>query len=312
MRQLLVVSMLLVMGAALCWGDTEPGDVSKGVDLAGLDGWDIVLADDAIASEVYAAEEFQEFFSQASGVKLPIVHRINRWDKHVFIGPGKEMQASPVGFSVEDYGPDDLHIVVRDSNIAIAGGRLHGTLYGVYTFLEDYLGVRFLTHDHTHVPPVGEQRVIGPVDRVYCPPFTDYRYNGYLAPHKYPVFAVRNRYNSLGQADEPRFGGITPFSYINHSLGSRIPIKKYGKEHPEYFGLWDGKRVNDYVHTHYCLTNPDLLPIVTKSVLEEIERPNNIWRKNYAVSQMDTLWQYCQCEKCAAIDGPEESHMGPC
>ena len=34
MRQLLVVSVLLVMGAVFCWGDTEPGDVPKGVELA--------------------------------------------------------------------------------------------------------------------------------------------------------------------------------------------------------------------------------------------------------------------------------------
>ena len=80
--------------------DVRPADnavVAKGVDLARLDGWNIVVADDAIASEVYAAEEFQEFFRQASGVKLPIVHKITRWDKHVFIGPGMVMRASQSG-----------------------------------------------------------------------------------------------------------------------------------------------------------------------------------------------------------------------
>ena len=129
---------------------------SQVVNLVELQDWNILIADDAIASEMYAAEEFQEFFRQASGVKLPIVHKITRWDKHVFIGPGKVMQASPVGFSVEDLGPEDLRVVVRDDNIAIAGGRPRGTLYGVYTFLEDYLGVRFLTHEHTHVPAMGD------------------------------------------------------------------------------------------------------------------------------------------------------------
>ena len=131
------------------------------------------------------AEEFQEFFRQAGGLKLPIVHKITRWDKHVFIGSGMVMQASPVGFNVEDLGPEDLRIVVRDGNIAIAGGRPRGTLYGVYTFLEDYLGVRFLTHDHTHVPAVGWQRLIGPLDRVYRPPFANYRNAVYKATLQY-------------------------------------------------------------------------------------------------------------------------------
>ena len=37
----------------------------QGVNLAEMQDWNIVIADDAIASEVYAAEEFQEFFCQA-------------------------------------------------------------------------------------------------------------------------------------------------------------------------------------------------------------------------------------------------------
>ena len=252
-------------------------------------------------------------------MKLPIVHKITRWDKHVFIGSGKVMQASPVGFSVDDLGPEDLHIVARDGNIAIAGGR-RGTLYGVYTFLEDYLGVRFLTHDHTHVPPVGKKRLIGPLDRIYRPSFVNYRHAAYNAPHRYPVFAVRSRNNAIhgtgifepvaSDRDEARFGGSSPFRLINHSLGRQVPFTKYGKDHPEYFCLWDGKRWNDYAHAHYCLTNPDLVPIVSKAVLEEIQHPGRVGRKNFSVSQNDTQWQYCQCDKCAAIDAAEESHMG--
>ena len=72
------------------------------------------------------------------------------------------MRRSQVGFDVDRFGPEDLRIVIRDGNIAIAGGRPRGTLYGVYTFLEDYLGVRFLTVDHTHVPPLGDDHPIGP------------------------------------------------------------------------------------------------------------------------------------------------------
>ena len=129
--------------------------VPQAVDLAALNGWNIVVAEDAIQSEIYAAEEFQGLYQRAAGVKLPIVRKIDRPDRHVFIGPDKAMRSSPVGFEVDSLGREELRIVVRDRNIAIAGGRPRGTLYGVYTFVEDYLGVRFLTAEHTHVPPVG-------------------------------------------------------------------------------------------------------------------------------------------------------------
>ena len=57
-------------------------------------------------------------------------------------------------------------IILGDGNIAIAGGRTRGTLYGVYTFLEDYCGARFLTPDNTHVPELGGKCVVKPVEEV--------------------------------------------------------------------------------------------------------------------------------------------------
>jgi hypothetical protein len=300
------------MSFALCVSGKALADAPRAVDLAHLKDWDIVVADDAIATDRYAAKEFQELFGQASGLKLPIVHTIGRPDGHVFIGSSKPMQSSRVGFSVDGLGPEGLRIIARNENVAIAGGRPRGTLYGVYTFLEDYLGVRFLTPDHTHVPKVGKQRRIGPIDRTYRPPFVNYRGVGYASRYKNPVFAVRHRDNTL--YNDPRFGKNTPFlsPYVNigHSFYRQIPIETYGKSHPEYFGLWDSRRVNDYMHTHPCLTNTDLVPIVTKAVIEEIKR--SPWRAkgNVAVSQNDTIWQYCQCDMCAAIDKAEDSHMG--
>ncbi len=299
------------LSAAIAWIALLPcgavaaaNDVPDGVDLRQLSGWDIVVSREAIASEIYAAEEFQQLFAQASGVELPIVHKIDHWEKHVFIGPGRLMQASSVGFSVEDLGPEDLRIVVRDQSIVIAGGRPRGTLYGVYTFLEDYVGVRFLTHDHTHIPPARELRRINPLDRVHRPPFANYRAVAYRPCLKRPVFAVRSRNNSFH--DEPRFGGVSPFINIGHSLYRQVPYNEYSEQHPEYFVFWGGKRVKG----HYCLTNPELVPIVRDAVLREIGLPSSVERRNFAVSQDDTVWQYCQCEQCAAIDGPEESHMG--
>ena len=79
---LIIISVIVAFASFTCGADTTNANAVQGVDLAAMQGWDIVVADDAIASEIYAAEEFQEFFSQASGVKLPIVHKITRWDKH--------------------------------------------------------------------------------------------------------------------------------------------------------------------------------------------------------------------------------------
>ncbi|UCD28704.1 MAG: DUF4838 domain-containing protein [Planctomycetota bacterium] len=281
----------------------------QGVNLAALQGWDIVIADDVIASEIYAADEFQGYVEQATGVRLPIVKTIDHPNRHIFIGTGKPMRESPVGFSIEEFGPEDLRIIIRNDNIAIAGGRPRGTLYGVYTFLEDYLGVRFLTADHTHVPPVGKWRVVGPVDRFYHPPLEMRKNDSYDVVFN-PAFAVRQRINT--ETNDPKFGGRTPMRLINHTFYHMMPTSKYGKEHPEYYSLVEGKRLAEAQRegsdSDLCLTNPDVFRIITNEVLAKLEK-NPDWG-NISVSQNDHWNKYCRCPNCTAINEREDSPMG--
>ena len=278
------------------------------VNLAQLGGWDIVVGGDALPSERYAAEQFQSHVELATGLKLRVVDTTARPDRHVFIGPSQAMLASEVGFDTQEYGEEDLRIVVRKGNIAIAGGRPRGTLYGVYTFLEDYFGVRFLTADHTHVPPVGSWRVVGPVDRIYHPPVV-MRWSCYGETNRDPTFAARLRNNTVTQ--DPELGGVSGVTLINHSFYRQIDSKTYGTEHPEYYCEIDGQRLaqvgDDAYDNEPCLTNPEVARIVTEKVLAEIRE--NPGRRNFSVSQNDNV-QYCRCADCAAIDEREGTPMG--
>jgi hypothetical protein len=279
-----------------------------GVDLAQLAGWDIVVAGDATPSEKYAAEEFRSIFAQATGIELKTVASTDRADRHVFIGTSPLLAKSAVGFDAAAMGPESLRIVVRDNCIAIAGGRPRGTLYGVYTFLEDYLGVRFLTADHTHVPKLAAKAVVGPLDRTYEPSLA-FRWSYYGETNQSPMLAARLRVNTV--AGDAKFGGKTGQSLIGHTFGHQIPSSKYGKEHPEYYALRDGKRLaqvnDDYSQTQPCLTNPDVLKIVIEAVLAEIKAHPDA--ENISVSQNDNA-QNCQCPKCKAIDDREGTPMG--
>ena len=284
------------------------GASPTGVDLAALDGWDIVVSQEASPSEAYAAEQFQAFLEQAGGVRLAIVTEPGRADRHVFIGPSGPLAASPAGFGVEGFGDEDLRIVIRDDVIVIAGGQPRGTLYGVYTFLEDYVGVRFLTHDHIHVPELGPWRVVGPVDRFYHPPLA-FRWSYYAETNRHPAFAAQNRTNTV--PTEARLGGKTGLDLINHSFASLMPSGEFGEEHPEYYAFVDGERRPDLANggraTELCLTNPDVLRIVTERVLANLRaRPE---MENVSVSQNDNT-MYCRCAECAAIDRREGGPSG--
>ncbi len=284
------------------------GASPEGVDLAALDGWDIVISQEASPSEAYAAEQFQTFFEQAGGGQLPIVTDPERADRHVFIGASGPMAANPAGFSVEGFGDEDLRIVIRDDVIVIAGGRPRGTLYGVHTFLEDYIGVRFLTHDHTHVPSLGPWRVVGPVDRFYHPPLA-FRWSFYAETNENPAFAAQNRTNTV--ATEAKLGEKSGLELINHTFRWMMPSQEHGEKHPEYYALVDGERYLDLekngMATQLCLTNPDVLRIMTEGVLGLFRANPKL--KNVSVSQNDNA-MYCRCPDCAALDEREGGPTG--
>jgi len=286
--------------------------VPSGVNLSDLANWDVIIAENASPSEVYAAEEFQSHFAQASSIRLPIVSQpapAAGGQRHVFIGSSSAMRASDVGFETHEFGQEDFRIVVHGDNIAIAGqpqARARGTLYGVYTFLEDYVGVRFLTVDHTYVPAIGTWRLVGPLDRFYHPPLR-FRWSYYGETNRNPAFAARIRVNTV--TDDKKLGGKTGLNLINHSFHQHLSSQKYGKEHPEYFALVEGERKLEIGGggPELCLTNPDVLRIVTDSVLNALRK--NPGMENISVSQNDNN-KYCRCRRCAAIDEQEGTPMG--
>jgi hypothetical protein len=303
--KLSIIIMLLITSVAL-------GTLPQGVNLALLTDWDIVVGDEAIPSECHAAREFQSHYEQAGGIRLPIVKSIDRLDRHIFIGSSKMMRNSRVSFVIEDFGPEDLRIIVRNNNIAIAGGKPRGTLYGVYTFLEDYLGVRFFTPDHTYIPTLKKWQVIGPVDRFYHPPLA-YRFCNHSGTEFNPEFATRSRANHHDHGS--KFGGKSVLTLANHTFYEVMPTSKYGKEHPEYYSMIDGKRKsqveNDWYETQLCLTNPDVLKIITDDLLAKLKDRPDI--KSLVVGQNDSLMDvnnYCQCPDCATIDKREGTPMG--
>ena len=60
------IAILTVLIAAV----STFGAVPKGVDLASLSNWDIVISADAIGSEKYAAKEFQNYLADVGAMQL--------------------------------------------------------------------------------------------------------------------------------------------------------------------------------------------------------------------------------------------------
>ncbi len=298
--------LLTILGAVTVLGLSLFSCGKPELPLRSLKNWRLVVSPKAIPSEQYAAEEFQTLFSQAIGIWLPIAHAADSTGKNIFIGPSPEMAASSAGFSTEKMGEEALRIRIRPDNWAIAGGRPRGTLYGVYAFFEHFLGVHFLTADHTYFPPGLKMAAIPCDDYRYQPVFL-YR-NTYFGEIQFnPKFATRLRVNTV--TDSPKYGGKTTQQLINHSFYKLLPVEKYGKTHPEYYALIKGKRIlKMWGHgPQLDVSNPRVVDLVTQAVLQEIKEHQD-WR-NVSVSQNDNDY-YCHCDSCNAINRREGTPMG--
>ncbi len=266
--------------------------------------WDIVVDSEAIPSEKYAAQEFQRFFEQAVGFLLPIHNTNGGASNHVYVGNSAALAESGVMADVSELGEEGLHVIIRKNLLAIVGGRPRGTLYGVYQFLEDELGVWFLTHDHTHVPDSSKARI--PCrEYVYKPPFS-FRWSYYAENSKRPDFAARLRVNTV--TTDEKLGGKTGQNLISHSFHKLVPFSKYGKDHPEYYALVDGKRDTNTAWSgpQLCVTNPEVVKVAAENAIRFL---NEHQFSNISVSQADTD-KYCRCDRCQEANVREGSPMG--
>lgn len=308
------LSLFAFVSIVLTFSGCDDGKKGSGqLDIVNLKNWQIILPVDAIPAEKYAAREFQHWYKSATGINLPVAEKGNSPEKnYVFIGDAKVLDSPPRVIDTLSFGAEDLLIDINENRIIITGGRPRGTLYGVYTFLERYLDIRFLTPDHTHIPKSEKKIITVPENYIYRPPL-QYRLSYYGETLKNPAFAVRLRNNKQisGEGFE-KLEINTKLGRVNHSFSRQIPVSKYGADHPEYFALHDGARRNkaEYSETFEvqpCLSNPQVLKIVTKSVLKELDE--NPGKSFVSVAQNDNSY-YCECPECAAIDKKEGSQSG--
>jgi hypothetical protein len=275
------------------------------IHLDKIKGWNIIISDDAIPSEKYAAIEFQRLFKSITGNELKISAKIYTKNA-IYIGNSAAKPTPLPNLKTPSGGEEGFHIRVG-KDLLIAGAQSRGVLYGVYEFFERYAGVRFLTKGHTYIPSDASTIPIPLVDFSYEPSFF-FRWPYYQENFNDPAFATRLRVNTI--SDEKYLGGKTSQELISHSISKYLPVSVYGKTHPEYFALAEGVRKLNVGGggPQVCSTNPDVIRIVTDGVTKALDADPSI--TSISVSQMDND-SVCECPICSALSAKEESQGGP-
>jgi hypothetical protein len=286
----------------------------------------VVTADGPTKTAAYAAEELVRHLQRATGVGLDVVEESELppgVSTRVFIGETKaaaenEIDVTRLGreaYVVRSVG-NDLFIVGReDDGDPLSRHNSHvGTLWGVYDFLENELGVRWLWPGPlgTHVPRT-ETIQLASIDRTGEPPLL-FRELAWSRTRRFLDGSAKldTRDARLGFDREVlqeyaealrvflrrhRMGGMDAKPPTGHRFHGWW--RRYGREHPEWFALRkDGTRGHpdpDALGVPMCVTNEELQDFIVEQ-----------WDGESAImlGPVDGPGR-CMCDRCRAWDGPQ-------
>lgn len=279
----------------------------------------IVIAADAPDTVTRAAAEVQEYVERSTGARLQILTD-QRPDAGISLFVGESRFTAELGIVLDAVGPDGYRWQAGDDWFAIVG-RDHrgkpvhglrnpwnphevynadlklgafgeaGTLYGVYHFLERFLGVRwFMPGDVGTVVPRHTNVSVPSLNVTRAPDF-EYRYPWFCNFDTDADSALWFRH--VG------FGGVCPVQAID----SFRMFLKYKDDHPDWFALVDGERDFDGLCCvtgggNLCLSNEELLRQMAADIRAYFDAHPE--QRFFPVAPNDGMTRVCGCQHCAS------------
>jgi hypothetical protein len=276
---------------------TKPVPVYQNIVLAdkALSTYRIVIPVSATIHEQKAAEVLQDYLIRISDAALPIVASNKTRSSHeIVLGQNERLDELGTGINLNELGKDGFVIRTDSLRLIIAGGNGKGTLYGVYTFLEKYLGCRMYS-PKVKIIPKQEKIILEKINDKEIPMirFRDTHYR----------VSWDQEYTDWHKLSHDEKGNRPAWGSWVHTFNSLVSPEIYFTDHPEYYAFRNGKRIP----TQLCLSNPDVLKITIQNLRRKMAaNPEALY---WSVSQNDN-GQYCMCDNCRAIDEREGSPSG--
>ncbi|HEX6890020.1 MAG TPA: DUF4838 domain-containing protein [Chryseolinea sp.] len=261
----------------------------------GFTRYRIVLPSSPTKQEIKASEVLKTYILEISGAAIPVLHAHDPRSRYeIVLGQNERLDELNLNINLNTLKSDGFIIKTDSARLIIAGGNEKGTLYGVYTFLENYLDCRMYT-PAVKIIPKKDKIVLGKINDVQIPLI------GFRDTH-YRV-TWNDEYTDWHKLDHDANGERLDWGMWVHTFNELVPPDVFYVEHPEYFAMVNGKRIP----TQLCLTNPDVVNVTVQNLRKKIaQNPTALY---WSVSQNDNR-DYCTCEKCKAIDEREGSPSG--
>ncbi|MCI5179902.1 MAG: DUF4838 domain-containing protein [Candidatus Electrothrix sp. AW3_4] len=264
----------------------------------------IITAPTASEQVRNAAKTLQEYIWKASQAEILITDNAKEAEGdqiHIWVGASKYV--STVKPLLEKMDDDGLLISFpTEKDIVIIGPTDWGTEFGVYEFLERYIGVRWLFPG-----PAGEYVPLASTIEVpkhtvrQEPAFFSRQFSGLIGPEQ-RLWVRRNRLH----------GRIN----FMHNLFRLFPPEQYTKTHPEFFPIHRGKRYlpkDNKVRGNWqpCFTAPGIVDEAVKNITAYFaEHPDATW---YSLGVNDGGAKssgHCECDRCRLQDSGGKNSLG--
>ena len=236
-------------------------------------------------AENYAAMQLQTYLEKAGcrttfGGKRP-THTI-----YVGVPPYMKYKYKALTDSLKE---DGYFIWGDGRDIVIHGKGSKGTLYGVYSFLEQ-LGFRLYTPSSLIVPDFS---LIFPYSvfnlQLISNPAFAWREVSYYYPNHSQLYADWHHLHTVADRN-------SDWGMFVHTFQRLIPPSSYYDNHPEWFSLNNGRRLRD---GQLCLSNSEVFEELCMRLADTMAAfpQKTIW----SVSPNDN-YNACECDNCKRLD----------
>jgi len=257
----------------------------------------VIYTDAAAPKSVQAAAaDLQAYIEKASGAKLPLVSQ----PREPMIALGNTPSVVQAGLNADGMPLEGFRIAVKGQNLFIAGpdsadngrtpqgGTSQGTANGVYAFIEQFLGVRWLMPgEHGDYVPFRTTITVPGIDISDAPFFLNRRLP-YIQQEKRPEvqrWAARQRL------------GLSLF--LTHGHNWQWATIDDFRAHPDWFAEKDGARMPPAgEYSKLCATSDSLVREFADRAIKYFDK--NSWATCYSLSPSDG-GGWCQCADCRAL-----------
>lgn len=265
----------------------------------------IVCPDYADECMQFAASELQAYIELACGVRLDIVSESESY--------ALTLELDPTAETTRELGDESFRIKSHENGITITGGRFRGCMYGVYSFLENYIGVKFYFDPNSHNKSWSTDDKLAYVyeaEHINIP-------SDFIDTEEHPAIAMRYSYSSNERYNSPAMGSNTV--YINNSkYGGYGLMSQPCHGFQNYFTA--DELLSDWnsgykVGIQPCFSNPDIIDELTTRVFADIENrvaSGQVPGKDFTlidVSHLD-IQSFCTCSTCTDIYAEENAVSG--